>query len=741
MRPGTALSKPLLLIITILICAGFLNYSAQAIWHNELNETFPGDPPDWPWPNWLLSPYPPPSPPYTWGITDYIFGPGSNDQSLWCVGLLSSLDPEFDPYPANTNSWAFWGPIDLTEASTARSSFYYFCLSEPSQDYFAWGVAHNGSFYEAGRTSGYMSDWTYTSYGLDSLEGGTVSVIGEENVWIYFNFVSDYDGQVDLGAFIDNVGFSWDDGFYDFEALSPFLASPDSMQIGGTVADDTIRFGLNWKASGAGVTPLIDIECWLDGNLFYSERRTVNIGLSQMVWLETYTDTWVVTPSEHTVEWMLDAAFEVLESNENNNDTSMTFSANVPPWIEVTRPVDGDSATTEFLIEWEDEDPDDNATITLFYDYDDSGFDGDAIWGAFVIEEDDTTDSFLWDLAQMVDSTYWIYAYITDGVSEMYDYSEGPLVVDRTPPPNAIPGIDLLHPILGDTAVIDFLITWTDEDPDDNAEISLYWDSQNSGFDGELIVSGILEDDTTNSYLWDVTQIPEDSVWVYGEIADDDTSIFAYSDGPLIIIDTPPEITITHPATGDSAESEFTIFWEDDDPDDNAVISLFWDEDDTGFDGTQIVGAEAIEEDDTADSLLWDVSSLPDGAVWVYASIADEDTAVWIYSPGPLIIESTQGIISGFDPLTTPVEFTLKSVYPNPFNSSTQILIGLPHPDLVSVRVYDSMGRLSDELMAGWLPAGYHQVTWSPRDLPSGIYLIELTAPEGSQRAKVVFLK
>jgi hypothetical protein len=413
----------------------------------------------------------------------------------------------------------------------------------------------------------------------------------------------------------------------------------------------------------------------------------------------------------------------------------------MPPTIEILTPTWGDSAATEFLITWLDEDPDDNASLTLYYAPDSLGSSLWGIPGATFISEDDTADSYLWNIALIPEGMYWVHGIITDGVSSVSDASNGPLVIDRTPPPNVPPSIDLTHPATGDTAWTDFSITWEDDDPDDNAVISLYWDLQSSGFDGELIATDIYEDESQDSYLWDVTAIPEDSIWIYATIADPDTTILTYSPGPLIIVDIAPSITITHPAPGDSASDQFTITWEDDDPDDNALISLYWDDDASGYDGTPIQGAESIEEDDPGDSFDWNLTGMAEGPVYVYAAIADEDTTVQAYSAGPLIITSAMGIQGGDGFGAVPNDYRLDSVYPNPFNSSTSVRIGLPATAEVAVRIFDSMGRLCAEPLSGRLQAGYHEVTWSPGQLPSGMYLVELVTPDGSQRAKVVFLK
>jgi hypothetical protein len=65
-----------------------------------------------------------------------------------------------------------------------------------------------------------------------------------------------------------------------------------------------------------------------------------------------------------------------------------------------------------------------------------------------------------------------------------------------------------------------YTIRWTDYDPDNNASISLYYDTDNSGQDGILITGGISEDDETDSYVWNLSLIPPGTYYIYARIND-----------------------------------------------------------------------------------------------------------------------------------------------------------------------------------------------------------------------------
>ena len=76
---------------------------------------------------------------------------------------------------------------------------------------------------------------------------------------------------------------------------------------------------------------------------------------------------------------------------------------------------------------------------------------------------------------------------------------------------------------IDDTADTGFTIQWIDDDPDDDAAVSLYYDTDNSGADGTLIVSGLSEDADEpgeDQYVWDTSAIAEGSYYVYAVIDD-----------------------------------------------------------------------------------------------------------------------------------------------------------------------------------------------------------------------------
>ncbi len=81
------------------------------------------------------------------------------------------------------------------------------------------------------------------------------------------------------------------------------------------------------------------------------------------------------------------------------------------------------------------------------------------------------------------------------------------------------------------------------------------------------------------------------------------------------------------------------------------------------------------------------------------------------------------------------------SIQPNPFNPSTAISYRLQTADYVSLKVYDSAGRLVATLAEGRREAGEQQITFDGSSLPSGIYFLRLTAGDYQAVQKLVLMK
>ena len=87
-----------------------------------------------------------------------------------------------------------------------------------------------------------------------------------------------------------------------------------------------------------------------------------------------------------------------------------------------------------------------------------------------------------------------------------------------------------------------------------------------------------------------------------------------------------------------------------------------------------------------------------------------------------------------------PRNYALEQNYPNPFNPSTTIRYQIPKDGLVTLKVYDVLGRKVKTLVNSYQSAGEHFVKFDGRGLASGVYFYSLTAGDFSQTKKMILL-
>jgi len=91
--------------------------------------------------------------------------------------------------------------------------------------------------------------------------------------------------------------------------------------------------------------------------------------------------------------------------------------------------------------------------------------------------------------------------------------------------------------------------------------------------------------------------------------------------------------------------------------------------------------------------------------------------------------------------LETPKEFSLSQNYPNPFNPSTKISFAIPTQELVTIKIYDVLGRQVETLANETKSPGYYEVNFNADKLPSGTYIYEIRAGSFVQTKKMILLK
>lgn len=88
-----------------------------------------------------------------------------------------------------------------------------------------------------------------------------------------------------------------------------------------------------------------------------------------------------------------------------------------------------------------------------------------------------------------------------------------------------------------------------------------------------------------------------------------------------------------------------------------------------------------------------------------------------------------------------PISFDLKQNYPNPFNPSTTIAYSIPTESLVTITVYDVLGKQITSLVNEQKKAGSYSVTLDGSRLSSGIYICRMHTSAYTSTTKMILMK
>jgi hypothetical protein len=109
------------------------------------------------------------------------------------------------------------------------------------------------------------------------------------------------------------------------------------------------------------------------------------------------------------------------------------------------------------------------------------------------------------------------------------------------------------------------------------------------------------------------------------------------------------------------------------------------------------------------------------------------------YPSGIAVLGSSTA--TGVEESGSPAEFALQQNYPNPFNPTTAIRYGLPVQADVTLTVFDVLGQRVAVLEEGMRSAGYHEVTFDAKTLPSGVYFYRLQAGSSTETKRLLLLR
>jgi hypothetical protein len=107
----------------------------------------------------------------------------------------------------------------------------------------------------------------------------------------------------------------------------------------------------------------------------------------------------------------------------------------------------------------------------------------------------------------------------------------------------------------------------------------------------------------------------------------------------------------------------------------------------------------------------------------------------------PLWVDNGLFILGLLEAYEIPKSYKLNEPYPNPFNPVTNIRYDIAYDSQIELSIYDMRGRLVEVLHDGFIEAGSYKMTWSAKNISSGIYFLRMITPESSITQKMVLMK
>jgi hypothetical protein len=97
--------------------------------------------------------------------------------------------------------------------------------------------------------------------------------------------------------------------------------------------------------------------------------------------------------------------------------------------------------------------------------------------------------------------------------------------------------------------------------------------------------------------------------------------------------------------------------------------------------------------------------------------------------------------ITSVDDEEIPTVYSLSQNYPNPFNPSTTINYSIPKKSYVTIKVYNSLGKLLSTLVNKEQSEGIYSINFDGSSLSSGVYLYKLVAEDYIATNKMILIK
>ena len=141
----------------------------------------------------------------------------------------------------------------------------------------------------------------------------------------------------------------------------------------------------------------------------------------------------------------------------------------------------------------------------------------------------------------------------------------------------------------------------------------------------------------------------------------------------------------------------------------------------------------------TSDSFYVDMDMT--GGSWEYSITAVDSAGNESDATDPVSV-----LLASEEEIAIPTVYALEQNYPNPFNPSTQIRYAIPEETMVTISIYDMMGRKVRTLVNQSVSPGYHTTLWNATNdkgtaVSAGMYIYTIQAGSYHHMKKMVLLK
>lgn len=177
---------------------------------------------------------------------------------------------------------------------------------------------------------------------------------------------------------------------------------------------------------------------------------------------------------------------------------------------------------------------------------------------------------------------------------------------------SAAPTIEVTSPAL-DVSGGQVAINYNAFDADSEAEIALFYDTDNEGFDGVLIADGLQETDGAGSFVWNTEGVPTGDYFIYAMVMDENNPpAFSYSPGRVRVTEE-ADLSVTKTASADPATVGNNLTYTIAVTNNGAVESRGITLTDTLPEGVTLVSSSIPPATQSDDTLTFDLGNLASG--------------------------------------------------------------------------------------------------------------------------------